>query len=454
MRLQGWLLWGGLLMGWSLSVSAMVNIEITQGSDMALPIAVLPFAGGEERRVQNIGSIIAADLRHSGRFKPLAAEQLPVLGEVFHPGLLKTWRGRGVDHVIRGKIREVGRNRFDIVCELLDIHKLYDAQKKESVVPGSPPSSGVIWERTVSDVSEQQLRRVAHRLSDQIFKELTGQKGYFSTWIAYVIVQADSDRASRLSYTLEVADYDGQQSHVLVKSKQPMMSPAWSPSGRQLAYVSFENQRSEIYIVDLPTGQRRLVSAYPGINGAPAFSPDGRMMAMTLSKDGLPHIYLLDLETHRLRQLTHGLSTDTEPSFHPNGHSLLFTSNRSGGKPNIFQMELTGSKAPVRLSYEGNYSARASYSPDGRSILFMHKGVENRYRIALQNLASGKIRVLTTAVDDESPSFSPGGNMVIYCTRGEKYISLGQVSTDGRIQWKLPVRGGRVLAPAWGPTTM
>jgi TolB protein len=445
-----------LCLFWVNAVHALINIEITRGSEAAVPIAVMPFENILNLETE-IGSVISSDLSKSGRFKPLANTQLPPMEQDLNQAILKTWRGRGVDNLVRGRIIPKGGDYYDVEFELVDVYKTVTPAGESLVLQngelvqhrGAPKH--VLLGKTFRDVSSTRFRALAHHISDLIYEAITGSRGYFSSRIAYIMIKdLHPGRPDGKRYTLEVSDYDGYNPRALLTLSKPMMSPAWSPDGRKLAYVSFENRHAEIYLIDVTTGRRELLSSFPGINGAPAWSPDGRSLALTLSKDGSPNIYLIDLASKRLRKLTNGLNIDTEPSFHPNGRHLLFTSNRSGGKPNLYQIELQ-SGAIERLSYEGNYNARASYSPDGRFVVMMHRGSDMKFRIATQDLKSGRLSYLTNSDDDKSPSLAPNGNMVIYSTHENGRRVLGAVSMDGRFQLRLPAREGDVEEPVWSP---
>jgi TolB protein len=294
--------------------------------------------------------------------------------------------------------------------------------------------------------TDANLRRTAHQIADVIFEKLTGIPGAFATRIAYVTDERGADGAERLA--LKVADADGHNPQTIVSSTEPLMSPAWSPDGRRIAYVSFENRRHAIYVQELLTGHREKLAAYEGINGAPAWSPDGRRIAMTLSKDGNPEIYVMELASKRLTRLTDHYAIDTEPGWSPDGRWIVFTSDR-GGAPQVYRMSSSGGSA-TRVTFQNPYNARPSYSPDGRQLVMVTRE-SGQYRIALLDLENRVLQVLTRGQLDESPSFAPNGSMIIYATRSGRRGVLAAVSADGSVHQRLALEEGDVREPAWSP---
>jgi len=407
-------------------VQAALTIEITQGVDGAVPVAVVPFGwSGQAAAPENIAAIIAADLNRSGRF-----ESLPDRDLVAHPTTaeqvkFQNWRMLNVDNLVIGELQQTADGQYSVSFDLFDVFR--GKRLTGATIP----------------VAGRDLRRAAHHISDLIYETLTGERGAFNTRIAYV---TSSGGTKNKKYTLLVADSDGHGPQTILTSKHPLMSPAWSPDSRQVAYVTFENKVSEIYLQDVLTGSRRKLASFKGINGAPGWSPDGRQLALTLSRDGNPEIYIMDVADGKLRRLTNSASIDTEPVWTPDGKSVVFTSNR-GGSAQIYRVPATGGRAE-RLTFEGKYNAGADVSPDGRKLAMVH-GEGGRYRIAVLDLESGLFRILTDGRLDESPSFSPNGSMIIYATGAGNREVLSAVSVDGRFRQRLSLQAGNVRDPAW-----
>ncbi|MFQ5470416.1 MAG: Tol-Pal system beta propeller repeat protein TolB [Gammaproteobacteria bacterium] len=411
---------------------ALLEIEITQGSEGALPIAVVPFywEGPASVAPVDIAQVISSDLYSSGRFKPLPQQDMlaqPHTGDQIN---FRNWRILGVENMVVGSVRSAGSG-YIVQFQLFDVFK--GVQVK---------GAGA----TITVRKQSLLRKAAHQISDIIFEKLTGVPGAFATRIAYV-TEVRKSKQSRI-YTLIIADSDGYNPHTVLRSKMPLMSPAWSPDGRKLAYVSFELGVPQVYIHEVGPGKRELVSSFKGINGAPAWSPNGKKLALALSKDGSPDIYVLELASRRLTRLTRSYAIDTEPVWSPDGNTIVFTSDR-GGKPQLYRADMS-SRRVERVTYEGSYNARAAFSPDGKFLAMVHRDRGN-YRIAVMELESGTLRVLTDGRLDESPSFAPNGSMVTYATEYRFKGVLSAVSVDGSVKLRLKSPEGDAREPAWSP---
>jgi TolB protein len=410
------------------SLVGALNLELTQGISNQLPIALVAFSGAENLPDDsNISTIVTDDLNHSGQFKVIVSPANTAANITNN-----YWRSKHIEDVITGSIHPIDKVYSRIEFTLINV-----VQDK----------SRVLAQQTFT-VENTQLRRLAHHISDLIYEKLTGIKGIFSTRIAYVLVNHKNSR-NRL-YSLQVADMDGYNAKSLLTSTQPIMSPAWSHDAKRIAYVSFEKILPRVYIQTVSTGERELVSSYPGINGAPAWSPDDKTLALALSNDSAaPKIYLMDLVNKKLRQITFGFSIDTEPSFAQDGNSLLFTSDRGGG-PQIYQILLRSGNIR-RITFTGNYNARASFSADGKTMVILNQ-TQGAYNIAVQEAGNNNsLQVLTHSGYDASPSFAPNGQMVLYESKPEKQGLLGMVSVDGRISLRLPTPQGDVQDPTWSP---
>lgn len=412
-------------------VFARITIEISEGMEGMAPIAVVPFAWQGDVGLmpsEDIASIIEANLKRSGRFSTLEYRNMLSRPASSIDVDFKDWRLLGSDYIVIGKVQPGGgRDQYLVQVQLVDI-------LREMQLAGFRYS-----------VHKTSMRRLAHQISDMIYEKLTGERGAFNTHIAYVTLSG----GKKPVYRLYVADADGHNAQVIMSSEDPVMSPAWSADGQYLAYVSFEKGRSQIYIQEILTGKRQRISDSKGINGAPAWSPDGRRLAVTLSYESNPDIYLYDMGTRRFSQLTTNAAIDTEPSWSPDGSHILFTSDR-GSKPQLYRISVLGG-GPMRITYEGDYNARGRYSPDGQYIAMVH-GRDKRYRIAVLEVETGQMRILTDGYLDESPSFAPNGRILLYATAQGSTGVLSAVSVDGRAQYRLVSReGGDVREPAWSP---
>lgn len=420
------LLIGSTIALWSTASPAALTIEITQGVEGAVPIAVVPFGGGEALP-ENVSAIVAADLQRSGRFSPLAEQDMLSRPTEAQQVNFRDWRILAVDNLVIGRVEAVGPDNFNIRFQVFDV--LRGGQLIGYTVPAT----------------RAQLRRAAHHIADMIYEALTGERGAFNTRIAYVTA---SGSGKNKLYELQVADSDGYGPRTVVRTKQPIMSPVWSPDAARIAYVSFEKRRAEIYVQDMRTGSRSRVAGFSGINGAPAWSPDGSRLALTLSRDGNPEIYVLRVADGGLMRLTQTPAIDTEPVWSPDGSHIVFTSDRAGG-PQLYMVPAGGGQAQ-RLTYEGGYNASADFSPDGRNIAMVHRDASGNYRIAVYEMASRMLRVISDGSQDESPSFAPNGSMVLYASGGGRGV-LAMSSTNGRVGQRLSFQQGDVREPAWSP---
>ncbi len=410
--------------------TAELTIRITDYAGKQTPVAVVPFAydGAGADVPLDVSSVIAADLRRSGRFAPIDEGdmlQKPTSGADVD---FSDWSILGVEAVVIGRVTQTGANVFSVQFQLFDVFR-----GVQLVGYRMPASRGTI-------------RRVAHRLADMIYEKLTGIQGVFATQVAYVTAQGEGD--DRL-YSVVVSDADGENEHTIMESADPIMSPAWSPDSRQLAYVSFENNVSSIFVQTLRTGNRIKVSSKAGINGAPAFSPDGRKLVLTLGgADGNLDINVLDLKTRKLTRLTTNRAIDTEGTWSPDGSTVYFTSDRSGG-PQVYKVPSNGGR-PERVTFDGSYNARPRLSPDGKKLALVHLDRGN-YRIAVMDLERKDLLILSTGRQDESPSFAPNSDTLIYATRVGRNGVLETVSADGLVRQRLAAGRGDVREPVWSP---
>jgi len=411
------------------NAQAALTIEITQGMEGALPVAIVPFdwEGPLPEAPVDMAGVITSDLYRSGRFAPLPEKDFLARPHEGSQINFTNWRILDVDNLVVGRLRTVG-DEYVVQFQLFDVFRT-------TQVTGYSIRT-----------NEQNLRHTAHQISDIIYEALIGEPGAFATRIAYVTETRNASGKRR--YSLQVADADGFNPQPVLNSSQPLMSPSWSPDGKKLAYVSFENGRPHIFIQNVRTGSRQLVSSHKGLNGAPAWSPDGRRLAIVLSKDGSPDIYILNLDNNRLQRLTRSYAIDTEPAWTPDGRSIIFTSDRGGG-PQIYRVGIADGREE-RLTFEGPYNARASLSPDGQLLAMVH-GDNGIYNIAVMEMDTGALRVLTDARLDESPSFAPNGSMILYATEDRNRGVLQAVSVDGRVRQRLFLQQGDAREPAWSP---
>ncbi|NND36325.1 MAG: Tol-Pal system beta propeller repeat protein TolB [Gammaproteobacteria bacterium] len=408
---------------------AELRIEISQGVEKAVPIAVVPFGWeGQGAAPFDVSGLVASDLERSGRFKALPPRDMLERPTTARGIDFDDWRLLGIEVIIIGRLIEDAAGDYTIQFQV------FDAFRGEQLLGYRQPAK------------KSQLRSASHLVADKIYEQLTGIPGIFSTRIAYITVDG---AVGQQVYRLVVADADGENARVLVESGDPLMSPNWSPDGRKIAYVSFEKKRSSVYVQTLRSGARQRVSSREGVNGAPAWSPDGRKLALTLSKtDGNLDIYSLDLASQVLTRLTERPSIDTEPSWSLDGDEIFFTSDRAG-RPQVYRVPAAGGRAE-RISFEGSYNARPRLAPGGEELAVVHNDRGN-YRIALIELKRGVTQVLTSGSLDESPSFAPNGETLIYATRqGERGV-LATVTKDGLIHQRISAVAGDVREPAWSP---
>jgi len=425
-----WLAVSALLGSMAAPAYAQLEFEITDFVGKRTPVAVVPFGweGEGAEAPFDIDGVIAADLNRSGRFRPIPDGDMLQKPTASVDIDFDDWSILAVEAVIIGKITQTGANAYSVQFQAFDVFK-----REQLVGYRMPASRGT-------------MRRVAHRAADMIYEKLTGIPGVFGTKVTYVRATGREDNRK---YSLIVSDMDGENQFTIMESTDPIMSPAWSPDSRQLAYVSFENNVSTIFVQTLRTGNRIKVSSRAGINGAPAFSPDGRKLVLTLGGvDGNLDINILDLRTRALKRLTTNRAIDTEGTWAPDGQSIYFTSDR-GGSPQIYRVSVNGG-TPQRVTYEGSYNARPRLSPSGDRLAMVTLDRGN-YRIAVQDLDDGDFLVLSTGRQDESPSFAPNSDSLIYATRQGSDGVLEMVSADGLVRQRLGSGNGDIREPVWSP---
>ena len=401
------------------AAQAQLRVEMSGVGASQVPIAVVGFRN-EQAAPQPVSQIVRADLERSGLFRGVDAPG--VLDESTQPAMAD-WRRRAADALVGGSVTRLADGRYDVRFKLWDVVKGTELGAQSTVVVAAD------------------LRLAAHRIADFIHEKLTGQKGVFSTRIAYVTRMGKR-------YTLNIADADGEGGQIALNSAEPIISPAWSPNGRELAYVSFETQKAVVYVQDVASGKRRAVANFRGSNSAPAWSPDGQTLAVTLSRDGGSQIYLMGRNGDNVRRLTQSIGIDTEPVFSPDGRSIYFVSDRSGG-PQIYRIPANGGAAE-RITFAGGYNISPTLSPDGRSLAYVSRA-GGAFRLYVQDLAGGAPVSVSDTNDDESPSFAPNSRLIIYASRSQGRDVLLTTSLDGKIRSRLVSSSADVREPVWGP---
>ncbi|MCC6195759.1 MAG: Tol-Pal system protein TolB [Burkholderiales bacterium] len=405
-----------------LAARAQLTIEIVGGAGTAVPIAIVPFQG-ESNFPLGVSGIVAADLARSGMFRMINADSVvprPVRAEDVH---FDVWRGRNADAVVVGSMQPLADGRVEVRFALVDVVK-----------------QQLLTAMTYA-VTPAQFRATAHKIADVIYEKITGDRGVFSTRIAYIT-------KAGTRYQLLVADADGADPQVIVTSNEPLLSPRWSPDGTRIAYVSFEQKKPVVYVQNLGTGVRQAVASFRGSNSSPAWSPDGRRLAVTLTKDGGSQLYVMNADGSDLRRVATSGAIDTEAHFTADGGSLLFTSDR-GGSPQIYRLNL-GSGTVERLTFDGSYNVSPRPLPDGKGFVFVRRD-GGRFQIAIQDFATRQMQILTSGPVDESPSVAPNGKLILYASDAGGRGILAAVSSDGRVKQRLVSVGSDVREPAWGP---
>jgi TolB protein len=402
---------------------AQLTIEIIGGGANQIPVAVLPFVG-ETVLPQSITEIVEQDLTRSGRFRTLFVGGISPLPSEIAQVSFADWKSRLADALVIGQANRLPDGRFEVRFRLLD-------------VPKQAQIGGVAYTLTAA-----QVRLTAHKIADFIYEKLTGERGVFSTRIAYVVKQG-------ARFELRVADADGQNAQSILKSQEPIMSPAWSPDGTRMAYVSFQNKKPILFVQNLSASRQPApVAAYRGSNSAPAWSPDGKTLAAVLTRDGNSQIYLMNADGTNLRRLTRSDAIDTEPFFTPDGQSIYFTSDR-GGSPQIYRMAASGGE-PARVTFDGDYNVSPRVSPDGKTLVFISR-INGRFQLMSMDLESRQIQALTDGQRDESPTFAPNGRIILYASDVDNRGVLAAVSSDGRFKQRLGIQAADIREPSWGP---
>lgn len=406
--------------------NAALEIEISGGGAQQIPVAILPFAepAGIPSK-DSLHEIIAADLKRSGLFRVLETRGMANLPTAASQIKYAEWSALQAQAMTVGHVESLGGGRLKVSFQLMDV------LKQNQLV-------GMDYQ-----IASTQIRATAHKIADAIYEKLTGQRGDFSSRIAYI------NKIGK-RYTLQVSDADGYNAQNVVSSNEPIISPAWSPDGTKMAYVSFEKKKPIVYVQSLTTGDRKILANYKGNNSAPAWSPDGSKLAIVLTYGANSQIYTISADGGDLKQVTKSNAIDTEPAFSPDGKFIYFTSDR-GGKPQIYKVSANGGDA-TRVTFEGAYNVSPRFSSDGRYLAYIRND-GGKFRVALQDLSNGQVQLLSEGAQDESPSFSPNGRVILYATKVRGKGSLAAVSSDGRVRQRLSESTGDVREPAWAPLT-
>ena len=423
-----------LVLAFQVNAQAELSIQITQGIDDPIPLAIVPFAietGGAFS--EDVTSVIKNDLEQVGEFRALSRSNMLSLPSEEQEVFYRDWRILAQDYLLVGKInQQAGSQLVEVQYEFFDINR--EIKLAGEILTGSVT----------------QLRDIGHTISNVIFEQVTGVPGAFTSELLYIVSENAGPQNSL--FRLEKSDYDGARPQVLLESGEPIMSPNWAPSGQDVAYVSFETGLPRIYIQNIASGQRRQITNYPNINSSPVWSPDGTKLAMVLSKDGSPDIYVQDLTSNEITRVTDHPGIDTEPSWTPDGRNIVFMSDRTG-QPQIYQIALGANSYDVeRLTYDCFQCAKAQFLPDGVNLVHVRRETRQAlYQIAILNIETLRVITLTSTSLDESPSLAPNGSMIIYATKFDGRGVLDAVSIDGRVKFRLPSAQGDVREPSWSP---
>ena len=403
---------------------AALELEISGGSAIQIPVAILPMAETDNPQAQSkLHEIISNDLRSSGMFRIINTSGMPALPTSASQIKYTDWTALKAQGLSLGEVQSTGNGNLKISVQVMDVLR-----------------QTALLQLTYT-VSSSQYRHVAHMIADQIYEKFTGQPGAFATRIAYVTKVGKR-------FTLQIADYDGYNAQTLVSSNEPIISPAWSPDGTKMAYVSFEKKKPIVFVQSLYTGERKVVANFKGNNSAPAWSPDGSKLAVVLTYGANSQIYTIAADGSNLQQITKSSAIDTEPAFSPDGQFIYFSSDR-GGRPQIYKVPASGG-SPSRVTFEGGYNVSPRFSPDGKYLTYIRND-GGSFKVAVQELATGNVKLLSNGSQDESPSFAPNARTIMYATRVGGKGTLATVTVDGLVRQRLSEAGGDIREPAWGP---